>query len=360
VGRIAGERLVHAGDRVGRTIVREKENRQVLAEAGVSGIARQPAPVDALGRRGITQVAAQVALGERDLGAQVGQQRIGAAQRVERLVVPPEADVADRGLQERVAIVGRQRQHALEGGQRLVVAAQLAVLHAELGVRLRIVRPILDLLQQDPQVVFRLGAQHLLVADLAEMVNHPAAVDVDDRLRRIRRDERLVDAVREAQPRALAEQASHVGVEVAGIRLPLVIAARAGLPADDGAGEVVALDGRNGVEVGAGDLPADERVVARRNGLVRVERQDPVGRYLIEAEVAGGAEVVAPREVEHARAERPGDLDGAIGAAGVDDDEIVPQPADRLETLREVALFVPDDQADTKRRHSGGTSVLGG
>ena len=93
-------------------------------------------------------------------------------------------------------------------------------------------------------------------------------------------------------------------------------------------------------------------VVARGNRFVGVERQDPVARRLLDGEVSRHAEIVLPREVEDPRAELARDLDCSIGAAGVDDDQVVPQAAYRFETAPQVRVLVLRNQADAERRHT--------
>jgi hypothetical protein len=52
------------------------------------------------------------------------------------------------------------------------------MLNAELVVRLRILRSVLDLLPADPQVCLALRPQQRRIAHFAEMVNHPSAANL--------------------------------------------------------------------------------------------------------------------------------------------------------------------------------------
>jgi hypothetical protein len=51
---------------------------------------------------------------------------------------------------------------------------------------------------------------------------------------------------------------------------------------------------------------------------------------------------------EHPRAEFERDLPGPVGAAGIDDDDLVEDPAHRFEAMRQVVLLISHDhgQAD--------------
>ena len=178
-------------------------------------------------------------------------------------------------------------------------------------------------------------------------MTHPA-VRLDQRPRRVYREQLFVHAVAEPKPRTIAEHPPAFHVQEAGIRPAFVVAARPGLPAHDDGGRVVTLERQHRVEVVSPHQLADDRVVARGNRLVGVERQDPVAGRLRDAEVAGGAEVVLPRKVKEPGPERARDLDGPVRAAGVDDDEIIPEAAHRLEATAEVRLLVLRDETNSE------------
>ena len=64
---------------------------------------------------------------------------------------------------------------------------------------------------------------------------------------------------------------------------------------------------------------------------------------MLQRGVARGGEVVDPGELEDLGPARPGDLAGAVDAAGIDDDDLVEDPAHRFQAMRQVLLLVPDD-----------------
>jgi hypothetical protein len=62
--------------------------------------------------------------------------------------------------------------------------------------------------------------------------------------------------------------------------------------------------------------------------VVGVHPEDEVTAGVVEAGVAGGGEVVAPGEVEDPGAVLEGDLFGAVGGAGIEDDDVAEEAAD--------------------------------
>ncbi len=72
--------------------------------------------------------------------------------------------------------------------------------------------------------------------------------------------------------------------------------------------------------------------------VIGVEPEDPVPRGVSQALIAGAGEVVAPGEVEDAGAEGGGDFLGAVGRAGVDDDDFVDEVGRRSTSGRD-AMF---------------------
>jgi hypothetical protein len=86
---------------------------------------------------------------------------------------------------------------------------------------------------------------------------------------------------------------------------------------------VVRFDEIEGLAPGASEQRAQLDGILRNEVLVRVEIEDPVARRMVERDVAGIGERAVPREVHDLRPERLGDLDGAVGRTGVDDDDLV-------------------------------------
>ena len=86
----------------------------------------------------------------------------------------------------------------------------------------------------------------------------------------------------------------------------------------------------------------------RLDHIIGIEPEGIIAGRVRERRVAGGGEVVDPGEIEDLRPELPGDLARAIDAAGIDDDDLIEDPAHRLQAVRQVLLLVADDhrQAD--------------
>ena len=101
--------------------------------------------------------------------------------------------------------------------------------------------------------------------------------------------------------------------------------------------------------------------LGRLDHVVGVEPEGVVAGGAGQRRVAGGGEVVDPGEVEDPRPERAGDLHGAVGRAGVDDDDLVEEPGGRAQAGRQVRLLVADDhrQADPGRRAGLGAGLGG-
>ncbi len=78
----------------------------------------------------------------------------------------------------------------------------------------------------------------------------------------------------------------------------------------------------------------------------------PVAR--VDAVVAGVGERAVPREVQHRRAERLGDLDRAVGRSRVDDDHLVDAGRARGEAVGEHLLLVLHDHAERDADLVGG------
>ena len=103
-------------------------------------------------------------------------------------------------------------------------------------------------------------------------------------------------------------------------------------------GPVRARDARSARDVGAAQ------------GLVGIEPGDPVAGAGGQRLVAGPGEVVVPVALEDRRPELPGQGHGAVGRAGVVDDDLVGQALERGQAGRQVVLFVLDDQAGRDQR----------
>ncbi len=91
----------------------------------------------------------------------------------------------------------------------------------------------------------------------------------------------------------------------------------------------------------------EERFELRLFGLldsvVGVEPEGIVAGGASEGGVPGSCEILNPDEIEDARAERFGDLGRAVGAAGVDNNNLFEEARDRAQTRREVLGLVADD-----------------
>ena len=122
---------------------------------------------------------------------------------------------------------------------------------------------------------------------------------------------------------------------------------------------VVDLDEIEGVPPRAARQPPQALGVLGDEDLVGVEVHNPVAGRSLEGHVAGGREVTVPRVVQDPRAELLGDLDGAIGRAGVDDDDLVDRLARGLQAAPEHGFLVLDDHAEAERQPLGGAGGRG-
>ncbi len=113
---------------------------------------------------------------------------------------------------------------------------------------------------------------------------------------------------------------------------------------------VVGLDEVEALAPRAAEQVAQAAGVRRLHVLVGVEVDDPVAGRGVDRDVARVGERAVPREVHDLRAERLGDLDGAVGRAGVDDDDLVDDAAQRLEAAGEHLLLVLHDHAQRERQ----------
>ncbi|MNL36768.1 hypothetical protein D3C87_1588730 [compost metagenome] len=67
--------------------------------------------------------------------------------------------------------------------------------------------------------------------------------------------------------------------------------------------------------------------------LVGIQDEDPVTRGMRERGVAGRSEITLPRGVEDLRTEALRDRHGAVGGAGIDQDDLVDEPAHAREAV---------------------------
>jgi len=108
--------------------------------------------------------------------------------------------------------------------------------------------------------------------------------------------------------------------------------------------EEVGVDGRIG---GEEDLKLGLEL--RGEFFVSVEREDPVSGSLLDGKVFLGGES-GPIAVKDFGAEGTGDLRGAVGGIGIDDDDFVGE-LDAGKCAREVAFFVQRDDGDGEEGH---------
>jgi hypothetical protein len=154
----------------------------------------------------------------------------------------------------------------------------------------------------------------------------------------------LVDAALEAVLGAVAEQAHRV---VRDRRAVLEIAG------------VVDLGQEEGLAPGAAGERAQALCVVGHEHLVGVEVHDPVAGRGLEGHVACGGEVAVPRVMQDAGAVALGDLDGAVGRPGVDDDDLVDRVARGFQAAPDHRLLVLDDHAQADGQALGRTCGAG-
>ena len=89
--------------------------------------------------------------------------------------------------------------------------------------------------------------------------------------------------------------------------------------------------------------------LGRLDDVIGIEPKRIIAGGPRQCRIAGRGEVVDPDKIKHTCPERPGDLDRAVGAAGIDDDDLIEQPAHRFETGGKVFFLVPNNhgQADS-------------
>ncbi|MNK91364.1 hypothetical protein D3C87_1114600 [compost metagenome] len=84
--------------------------------------------------------------------------------------------------------------------------------------------------------------------------------------------------------------------------------------------------------------------------LVGIQNQDPVPRGMRQGLVARGGEIPCPGKVEDLGAEALGNLAGAIGGAGIDQDDLVDEPAHAGKAIPEEMLLILGDHTKAQRR----------
>src|ERR1019366_867374 len=85
--------------------------------------------------------------------------------------------------------------------------------------------------------------------------------------------------------------------------------------------------------------------------LVGVEYEHPLAARVTKRLVAGGGEVVVPREIEHARAGLAPEVPGRVGASGVHDHHLVHGAANRGQAPGQKRRLVADDHAERDSGH---------
>ena len=86
---------------------------------------------------------------------------------------------------------------------------------------------------------------------------------------------------------------------------------------------------------GAGQQPLDGGAIAAAESLVGVDVEDPLAASGVERDVARLGEVAAPAVVDHASAVPFRDLDRVIDRAGIDNDDLIDDVADRGQAFRQ-------------------------
>jgi len=110
---------------------------------------------------------------------------------------------------------------------------------------------------------------------------------------------------------------------------------------------------RQQAHVDVGIVHRRQQGLGIHEALVRVQQQDPLARAALQRRVAGGREVVAPREDRDPGAVRARDGDGRISRARIDDDQLGAERASRREGARDQRLFVTRHHAWRKTRRTG-------
>ena len=244
--------------------------------------------------------------------------------------------------------LAHRRPRALEVGQGARRVAGGRVLRAEVEVQERVVDALghLALEQFEVAVGLVLGVAH--GAEVAEVLDaHRGALQALGQVGRQVLGDLLVDAALEAVLGAIAEHAHRV---VRDRRAVLDVAG------------VIGLGQEEGLAPGTAGERAQALSVVGHEHLVGVEVHDPVAGGGREGRVARRGEVAVPDVVQDAGAVALGDLDGAVGRSGVDDDDLVDRVARGLQAAPDHRLLVLDDHAQAEgqtlgRARGGGDAV---
>ncbi len=308
---------------------------------------------------GLGQVAGAVAVAELDRAAEaldgravlatarvdlplqveeVGEVRVGlecVAQHVESLVPALErVQGGDDVPQQQRGVVGVERgelaERAPEVAEGGLVVADALVLDAGVEEGEGVGGLALHLLHHDRHVAIGLllaAAGRLEVAVVMDLDAHEAGADTADGV----------------------DLAHDLLVQRAGVAVGRLVAEEPEGGVDDALDAELLTDEVDLAQAVALDVLVVQQLLQRRavdQLLVGVEHQDPVARRGVDARVARGGEVALPLLVEHGRAERLGDLDGAVDRAGVDDDDLVDDPLHARKAARQVLLLVAHDHAE--------------
>lgn len=101
-----------------------------------------------------------------------------------------------------------------------------------------------------------------------------------------------------------------------------------------------------GESVAVAEVLPESFVLVGGQFLVGIEHEDPVTAGVFEGGVAGGGEVVGPGDGIDFSAVGASDVEGAVGGACIDDDDLVGDGGYGLEAGAKEAFFVFCDEAD--------------
>ena len=101
-------------------------------------------------------------------------------------------------------------------------------------------------------------------------------------------------------------------------------------------------------EVGRGHILSEPIQTFGSEHLVRIQHQHPITSSMLEREIAGGGEIIAPIEMMYFGTVGLGDLHRAIGGAGVHHHNLMRHAIEGGQTLIEELLLVFHDHADAQ------------
>ena len=267
---------------------------------------------------------------ELEPSAQVCNRRLRFAQ---HLVRP-----RDQGIElthDRIARC-RQFQAAFKIAKGVVPILTLASDRPQIEQRKRIIGPSFQLLQQDPRVTVELSRPQGLV-DIACVPD--GQIGPFDRYIRPpqRRQNLFVNAISPANSLAEWKQPDMVDDRVAACSVGAGIAR-------------TAHDVRDLLAFSQSLENLFELLsLGRIDDIVCVEPKGIIPRGPRQCGIACGGEIIDPYKIKDACPKRPGDLGRAVGAAGIDDNDLIEHPAHGLETGGKVFFLVPNNhgEADT-------------